>query len=124
VADQDTLARVIAVTGLATGVFGSVLALLAFLRDRSELSVRGIQRVEEDERLEAYVVVVSNDGRQPISVVAAGLRYQHPDVPARKGLGRVVRRALKEAGAVYVSFLEEPRFFPPGHYRPLRDERG
>jgi hypothetical protein len=69
------------------------------LRDRSKFSVTGVKVSDEEEGRSYVEVTVINNGRQPVSVMAAGIRFQHPDVPARRGLTRVVHRAPREAGA-------------------------
>jgi len=112
--DPDTLARVLAVAGLVTALFGTVIAVLAFLRDRSKVSVTGVKVSDEEEGRSYVEVTVINNGRQPVSVMAAGIRFQHPEVRARTGLTRIVHRAPREAGALYVSFFSNPHFFPPG----------
>jgi hypothetical protein len=64
----------LAVLGAATGIIGTTLGVIAFVRDRARLFVR---IVFDSEYLAIYVV---NAGRQPVAIVQVELRQQaRPD---------------------------------------------
>jgi hypothetical protein len=112
---QDTLARILAIAGLAVGLLGTIIALLSFLRDGYRLTVDGVKAYSELDGSTWYEVAVANHGRQPVTVVGAGLLYQHPSIPRRDSLmSRFRRGPPREAGMIFVSFIGEPVLFPPG----------
>jgi hypothetical protein len=111
---QDTLARVLAIAGLGVGLFATVISLLTYLRDRPQLVVRGTKGHDVTGGRTTYEVTVANHGKQPVSVTAAGLRYQEPGFgPTR--IERLLRRPEKpRAGDFYVSFFSGARLLGPG----------
>jgi hypothetical protein len=77
----DALTRTLAIVGAVSGLTGAAIALAAYLRDRPRLTVtsgsggtvfRASLREDEDEEPSARVFV-ANHGRQPITIVEAGL---------------------------------------------------
>jgi hypothetical protein len=111
---QDSLARVLAISGLATGILATLIALLTFLRDRPKLSVSGLAAGDEEDRRVWYEVTVTNHGRQPVSVINAGLRFQIAEGPPPNALIRLVNQVRGEPGMIYVSFIGGPVLFSPG----------
>jgi hypothetical protein len=72
----------LAVFGAATGLIGTMLGVMAFLRDRARLFVRldtGWESAWDTGWEGAWVIYVVNAGRQPVAIVHVGLRRQAPD---------------------------------------------
>ena len=76
----DALTRTLAIVGAVSGLTGTAIALAAYLRDRAQLTVmsgtggtvfRGLREGRADKP--SARVFVANHGRQPITIVEAGL---------------------------------------------------
>jgi hypothetical protein len=73
---DDAMTRALAIVGTVSGLIGVGIALVAYLRDRPQLIVRSgtggtVSRSRPRER--SGRVFLANHGRQPITIVEAGL---------------------------------------------------
>lgn len=120
------MTQALAIVGAVTGITGAVVALTAMLRDRPRLIVTSTG----DYRLDGKRVVrvsIANHGRQPITIVDAGLlRTSRRRSLRRRTLGRLAlakeaKRAsaladLRESTSVVLSAFET---FRSGDELPL-----
>jgi hypothetical protein len=137
----------LAIVGAATGLTGTALGVMAFVRDRARLYVRLVSYWRGHD--EPWFIYVVNAGRQPIPVLYVGLRKQHKDglVPAPTepgmptwGQGEATFRRpwalLRRRWRTYVGWdawteSAEPLVLKPGEFarftfsdaRPYRDRR-
>jgi hypothetical protein len=73
---DDAMTRALAIVGAVSGLIGVGIALVAYLRDRPQLIVRsgtGETVFRSQPRERSGRVFLANHGRQPITIVEAGL---------------------------------------------------
>jgi hypothetical protein len=94
---QDTLARVLAIAGLAVGGFAAFVSLLTYLRDRHKLDVQGVEGLDDSHLTAYYEVRVVNHGRQPVyrhggrSVLPTPEHIGEPARAHRSSVGSAIR---------------------------------
>lgn len=117
---EDTLARVLGLIGVLTGVAGTVIALFAYFRDRPKLAVSGERTFHLDEgeaRKFSVRIAVANHGRQPISVTSVGAVIYKPGRRRRQAgylLKRLLRVQAVRGGDIFLTANEEPLLLSPG----------
>jgi hypothetical protein len=96
------MTQALAIIGSITGVTGSLLALLAFFRDRAKIVVTHSAGTRTTREPYSYVTVfVANHGRQPVAITSAGLTQERPSSALHKLVEAVAERigsALYRAG--------------------------
>lgn len=118
-----SLTQGLAAIGAVTGVAGALLGILAFVRDRARLVLRGqlsSHNLKDEDETYIYMYVI-NSGRQPIAIVSAGiLNFPTGVLPivAKLLLRRFVIGGLDTGpGAALSPTNDQPIVMQPGELR-------